>query len=507
MNFCQQILHKGKHLRSGPSLKWNRISHEFLTSCGLHCDVNNHNYRIWANSNPREYTQKPLHSPKVTAWCGFTGSFIIGPFFETQCPVNGWRAETVNAQHYLTLLWETVCAMFNSTRSEKCHVHAGFHTANPVKAFLIQTFGEDRIVSSRCRYPWPPRSPDLTPADFWLWGYLKSRMYLSGPSSLSELIDAIHREVSSIHPDMLHSAIAGSSGVSSHLWWWSCGTYSGVNELEAPLSYATIKLKQPLMFNDKTRPFFDDENYLVGNRLRSWFRSLVESFMYYTELTYPGLLQVKISHSGPACTLKVLYNMVWISIDLVPVFSLDASHLQKYTLKNTINVSKESLLNCVLVPKPLKMELSSLLTSDSIERAWRIHFPETEKEILKDKHALKPIIKLMKDLRDKEMWPVPSYFIKVVAFWLVKENPHQHFWRDARLGLLFLKFLKAMEKHLEAKHLGHILYPKFNLFHSLSPRTLKNMQIRIHHIIANLEKHPIIAYKLFKVPILDHHLL
>ncbi|GFU95036.1 uncharacterized protein TNCV_4138201 [Trichonephila clavipes] len=83
------------------------------------------------------------------------------------------------------------------------------HTANPVKAFLIQTFGEDRIVSRHCRYPWPPRSPDLTPADFWLWGYLKSRLYLSGPSSLSELKDAIRREVSSIHPDMLHSAVAG----------------------------------------------------------------------------------------------------------------------------------------------------------------------------------------------------------------------------------------------------------------------------------------------------------
>ncbi|GFU37391.1 uncharacterized protein TNCV_4273641 [Trichonephila clavipes] len=83
------------------------------------------------------------------------------------------------------------------------------HTANPVKAFLIQTFGEDRIVSRRCRYPWPPRSPDLTPADFWLWGYLKSRVYLSCPSSLSELKDAIRREVSSIHPDMLHSAVAG----------------------------------------------------------------------------------------------------------------------------------------------------------------------------------------------------------------------------------------------------------------------------------------------------------
>ncbi|GFU90827.1 uncharacterized protein TNCV_4173231 [Trichonephila clavipes] len=54
-----------------------------------------------------------------------------------------------------------------------------------------------------------PRSPDLIPVDFWLWGYLKSCVYLSGPSSLSELKDAIRREVSSIHPDMLHSAVAG----------------------------------------------------------------------------------------------------------------------------------------------------------------------------------------------------------------------------------------------------------------------------------------------------------
>ncbi|GFS97855.1 uncharacterized protein TNCV_2018121 [Trichonephila clavipes] len=45
----------------------------------LHGDFNNHNCRIWATCNPREYTQKPLHFPKVTAWCGFTGSFIIGP--------------------------------------------------------------------------------------------------------------------------------------------------------------------------------------------------------------------------------------------------------------------------------------------------------------------------------------------------------------------------------------------------------------------------------------------
>ncbi|GFS90709.1 DUF4817 domain-containing protein [Trichonephila clavipes] len=206
----------------------------------FHSDVNNHNCCIWVTSNPREYTQKPLHSPKVTAWCVFTGSFIIGPFFfETQCPVNGWITETVNAQRYLTLQRSTVvpCLIQQVQISNVTFMQDGAtsHSANPVKAILIQTFGEDRIISRLCRYPWPPRSPDLTPTDFWLWKYLKSRVYLSGSSSLSELKDAIRREVSSLHPDMLHSAVAGwichMSGMSSPLWWWSCGTYSSVIKL------------------------------------------------------------------------------------------------------------------------------------------------------------------------------------------------------------------------------------------------------------------------------------
>ncbi|GFW32340.1 DUF4817 domain-containing protein [Trichonephila clavipes] len=141
------------------------------------------------------------------------GKHLRRPFFETQCPVNGWLTETVNAQRYLTLLRETVvpCLIQRGQIANVTFMQDGAtsHTANPVKAFLIQTFGEDRIVSRRCRYPWPPRSPDLAPADFWLWRYLKSRVYLSGPSSLSELKDLIRREVSSIHPDVLHSTVAG----------------------------------------------------------------------------------------------------------------------------------------------------------------------------------------------------------------------------------------------------------------------------------------------------------
>ncbi|GFX20550.1 uncharacterized protein TNCV_3489071 [Trichonephila clavipes] len=91
--------------------------------------------------------------------------------FETQCPVNGWITEAVNAQRYLTLLRETVvpCLIQRGQIANVTFMQHGAtsHTANPVKAFLIQTFGEERIVSRRWRYPWPPRFPDLTPADFW----------------------------------------------------------------------------------------------------------------------------------------------------------------------------------------------------------------------------------------------------------------------------------------------------------------------------------------------------
>ncbi|GFV64315.1 hypothetical protein TNCV_2502331 [Trichonephila clavipes] len=74
----------------------------------------------------------------------------------------------------------------------------------------IQTFGEDRIVRGTA-YPWPLPSFNTD----WLC------VYLSGPSSL--LKDAIHR-LSSIHPDMLHSAVAGfvtRLECLLPLWWWS----------------------------------------------------------------------------------------------------------------------------------------------------------------------------------------------------------------------------------------------------------------------------------------------
>jgi hypothetical protein len=50
---------------------------------------------------------------------------------------------------------------------------------------------------------WPPRSPDLTLLDFFLWGHLKSVVSGNCPRSITELQDNIRAECASINPATL----------------------------------------------------------------------------------------------------------------------------------------------------------------------------------------------------------------------------------------------------------------------------------------------------------------
>jgi hypothetical protein len=51
---------------------------------------------------------------------------------------------------------------------------------------------------------WPSRSPDLTPCNFFLWGYLKAQVYQHCPQTLEGLKEAITQEVAAIPPEMTH---------------------------------------------------------------------------------------------------------------------------------------------------------------------------------------------------------------------------------------------------------------------------------------------------------------
>ena len=65
--------------------------------------VNKQYCRIWDTENLQAYIVKPTHPKRVTIWCGFWSTGVIGPFF---FDYQQWDAVTVNGDRYRAMLNE-----------------------------------------------------------------------------------------------------------------------------------------------------------------------------------------------------------------------------------------------------------------------------------------------------------------------------------------------------------------------------------------------------------------
>ncbi|GFX99533.1 transposable element Tc3 transposase [Trichonephila clavipes] len=79
------------------------------------------------------------------------------------------------------------------------------HTARATIDLLKDTLG-DRLISRFGPVNWPPRSCDLIPLDYFLWGYGKSLVYVDKPQTLDHLEDNISRVIADIRPQMLEKS-------------------------------------------------------------------------------------------------------------------------------------------------------------------------------------------------------------------------------------------------------------------------------------------------------------
>lgn len=191
------------------NILWSDEAHFTLTGA-----VNTHNCRIWGSSPPTNVHEVPLHSERVTAWCGFTANFLIGPFFFEELGPQGPMTCSVNGTRYCDLLRQHVIPALRERGALDSTVFmqdgAPPHIANVVTRLLRNTFGENRIISRSFQNAWPPRSPDLNPCDFWLWGYLKDRVYQRNTNTCWRLKMSIAREIANIPPEMLRASVEQS---------------------------------------------------------------------------------------------------------------------------------------------------------------------------------------------------------------------------------------------------------------------------------------------------------
>jgi len=85
------------------------------------------------------------------------------------------------------------------------------HTARQSMAAVRELFG-NRVISRFGEIPWPTTSPDLSVCDFFLWGYLKNRVYTTRPRRLDELKQRIQEEIRGIPAEMLQQAMGNLNG-------------------------------------------------------------------------------------------------------------------------------------------------------------------------------------------------------------------------------------------------------------------------------------------------------
>ena len=60
------------------------------------------------------------------------------------------------------------------------------HWFRHVRAYLDATFG-DAWIGRGGPTAWPVMSPDLTPLDFFFWGYVKDRVYKTAVNDIDHL--------------------------------------------------------------------------------------------------------------------------------------------------------------------------------------------------------------------------------------------------------------------------------------------------------------------------------
>ena len=111
---------------------------------------------------------------------------VIGPYFFEENDV----AVTVTSERYIEMLNTFFIPLLRRKRVPRHHLWfqqdgATSHTARESMNVLRRLF-PNHLISRFGDIAWPPRSPDLSTCDFFLWGNLKPLVYQDKTRTINE---------------------------------------------------------------------------------------------------------------------------------------------------------------------------------------------------------------------------------------------------------------------------------------------------------------------------------
>ncbi|CAG9839638.1 unnamed protein product [Diabrotica balteata] len=264
----------------------------------------------------------------------------------------------------------------------------------------------------------------------------------------------------------------------------------------------------------------DNKQYLDNKKVRQWMEGIVSQTINDFPLENgsrvikisKGKFLAKVSKSGPAFTLKVNGRVgndnVALDIDLVPCFRFSQDKWPKGQFRQNptstkvnyrprprkyYNNNKHSFLRpyivtytrrrstFFIVPKPQK---NGTMLGDHY---WRLSFQEQERELIDKKQYLKPSIKILKKMRDKENHAcIASYYLKTIALW-EKDRKPQEFWTSS-LSYVFMTLLKSYYESIKNGKIEYYWNKSNNLISGSSSVTLSNVENRLKAIISDIDR-------------------
>lgn len=188
--FCEEILRPIRRLQGDDQLLdkvlWS--DEATFTTAGM---FNHRNKHFWAIQNPhkiepvKKQGRKSLH-----VWCGILKNKIVGPvIFEGN--LTGQRylhfltneiehlLEELPVREYTDIIWH--------------QDGAPAHCIQPITNYLNNRY--DLWIGRNGPIQWSANSPDLTPLDNFLWGYLKDKIYYDRTNNLLDLRQKIEQEI------------------------------------------------------------------------------------------------------------------------------------------------------------------------------------------------------------------------------------------------------------------------------------------------------------------------
>ncbi|XP_074032655.1 uncharacterized protein [Leptinotarsa decemlineata] len=155
--------------------------------------TNFHNLHEWADKDSNPNWKKQISFQRqfsINVWAGVIGRSLVGPHI---------LPDNLNGQNYLEfmindlpmLLYDAEVPILDTDRpitfqQDGCPAHWAVSVREHLnRCFPSNWIGRDGPI------PWPARSPDLTPLDFFVWGRVKELVYTTEITTREELLQRI----------------------------------------------------------------------------------------------------------------------------------------------------------------------------------------------------------------------------------------------------------------------------------------------------------------------------